>query len=453
MMKHIRKPIDYLNDSPIRVLIFVGLPLLFSTAVQVLTILATNGIHSAFIGDAIFSVTGYLGAIISFFATVVSGLASAAWILGARYFAMHSKSGIKSYMLTAILAILLVTVVCSVVSIAFCKPILHLLHVPADFWADAKLYYTMQAVSLLPSALASFFLLVLTGTSNSRQVLILNTFSFCAGLAATAITVVLLKWGILGASLSILLGALLQLVVYIPMLISRGYFPSVGLRATAHASRWSEVVKILRYVSIIWLQNFLCMAGYLVVSMRTNQYLSQEYVSVINVLLPIDNAFMVLSNAITVFCPQNYAVGKTKRLKDFLFLSISLGLAYSVVCIAAYVGLGKWYFGRLFDDPVIVANGAQFWLWYSLGFPFLSAVCTVRYYLDAVGLSRFALLSGVGELIGNLICATWVIPRIGNVGRSIAYPVGWMLAAVLLFAAYFGTRKKIYQFNTAITRE
>ena len=68
----------------------------------------------------------------------------------------------------------------------------------------------------------------------------------------------------------------------------------------------------------------------------------------------------------------------------------------------------------------------------------------VRFFFDAVGYSKLALLSGVGELIGHSICAFVLIPLFGSVGRSLAYTVGWFLAALFLVIAYVVFRKKIY---------
>ena len=65
-------------------------------------------------------------------------------------------------------------------------------------------------------------------------------------------------------------------------------------------------------------------------------------------------------------------------------------------------------------------------------------------FFDAVGLGKLSLLSGVGELLGNLVSAFLLIPRFGNIGRSISYPLGWFLAVLSLSIAYLYSRKKIY---------
>ena len=97
----------------------------------------------------------------------------------------------------------------------------------------------------------------------------------------------------------------------------------------------------------------------------------------------------------------------------------------------------------LFDDPVIIAYGVSYWFWQGLGQPFVSMMYTVRFFLDAVGQSKLALLSGVGELFGNLLCAFWVIPKFGHIGASFAQPFGWMLGAIWLTCAFVYVRKKV----------
>ena len=88
--------------------------------------------------------------------------------------------------------------------------------------------------------------------------------------------------------------------------------------------------------------------------------------------------------------------------------------------------------------------GVKHWFWYGTGFIPLGFIYTVRFFFDAVGMSKISLLSGLGELIGHLIAAFVLIPNLGNMGRSIANPVGWAVANVFLWSSYLLFRKRIY---------
>ena len=102
-------------------------------------------------------------------------------------------------------------------------------------------------------------------------------------------------------------------------------------------------------------------------------------------------------------------------------------------------------YGQEVNTPAIIANGAKYWFWFGLGQIFFAVVCNVRTFFESVGRSNIALLSGIGELLGNLLCALWIIPVFGNIGRSLAHTSGYFLAMLFLLIAYFFSRKRIYR--------
>ena len=198
------------------------------------------------------------------------------------------------------------------------------------------------------------------------------------------------------------------------------------------------------YGSLIISQTLLCSTSYLIVSVQANRYLTSDFISVLSVNLPLAGVFSALSSAVTVFCPRNYAAGNKSRLKQFFTLTTVIGVLYGVLCFLIYALLGQWYYGRLFDNPDIIAYGTRYWFWTGLSYPFLALIYTVRFFMDSVGRGKFSLLSGGGEFTGNLICALWLIPQFGNIGRILSYPLGWFLGGVALLIAYFFVQKKIY---------
>lgn len=438
------RPVDFLCDPPIQVFWVIVLPLLLVYFLQILTTALTNNLYSLFGGPDIFTVIGYVGTVLSFFTSIITGISSAAWIVIACNFARRDQPSMRQSLATAICAIALVTLSGTVLLLVFATPILSFVSIPSAIYSDAKNYYILYCLSYFPTALASFFLTVLNGISSSKKLFLINMFSVYSNAAVSVLMLGLFRLGIIGAALLPLCNALARLALYILLLRKDGLFSVSGLLQTARHLQWNEVGRIVRYGSVIALQNLLCSAGYLAVSVQSNRFLRADYISVLSISLPVSNALSALSAAITAFCPQNFAAKNKQRLKQFFLLATTAGVLYALVCCAVYTLLGQWYYGRLFDDPQIIAYGAEYWFWSGISYPFLSLIFTVRFFLDSVGQSRFSLLSGIGELTGNLLCAFWLIPQHGNIGRTLSYPLGWVLGGLLLLAAYFAVRKRIY---------
>jgi Na+-driven multidrug efflux pump len=202
---------------------------------------------------------------------------------------------------------------------------------------------------------------------------------------------------------------------------------------------------ILRYGLLLTLQSLLCNVGYVAVSIQTNRLLPLDYITVLSVSLPLTGVMSAFSAACAVFVPANHAAGQQKRNLAFLRLAAAGCTGYGVLCFLAFALLGKWYYSRLFDSAAVIAYGTDYWRIYGLGLIFVAIIFVVRIFLESVGLARLALVAGALELCGNLLCAFWIIPRFGVVGRSLSYPLGWLLAAVYLLLLCLCLRKQLFE--------
>lgn len=443
-MRNSASSVDYLHCSPLRALCSVCLPLVLVNVVLLLTSTLTNLLYSRYAGQTYFTVTGYLGVATSMFISVISSVYIAAWVKIAHQFALHDKHTITRAVQNALLAMLLACTGCTLLMVLFTQPILRAMSIPEQLHDRAQLYYLVYLIAYLPSALAAFFLTTVNGIGSAKRIFWVNILVLVTNLLAAALLLAVFRLSLVGAALCGALGAGMQLGFYWLLFRRDGYFRAPG----RFRPDWQLVGTILRYSVPIAVQSLLCTVGYLLVTLQTNRLLSSDYITVLNVSLPLTSVMSAVGSAILAFCPQNYGAGRADRLRRFLRLSIVCSVVYGVLCFLVYASIGSWYYGRLFTDAQIVAFGREYWFWQGLGFIFLALVYPIRYFFDSVGQSRLSLLSGLGELIGNAVCAFWLIPRYGNIGRSIAYPLGWATACVLLLIAFMLSRSRIYRHCT-----
>lgn len=436
------KNLDYLNDHPAKILAAICFPLILVNVVLAFTTMLTNELYSKFIGEEFFAVSGYLSAVTSSFSSIITSVMSAAWIKIAHHFLSSDKSSAEQNMCNSFVAIAIVEVVCAFFLVLFTNPILSVLSIPEAIYDSAKLYYIVYVIFYLPAPFAALFLTIVNGTSSSARLFWVNIVVILTNTFSGIFLLAILHGGIVGAALMPMFGALLQLAFYV-VLFKRSGFSLHFFKLMRHLD-WGKIKEIIAYGILIALQNLLCTSGYLIVTFQTNRYLPSEYISVLSVSLPLMGIISSVSSAIIAFCPPNHALGKKDRLRKFFIISTLCCFGYSVLCFLLYALLGNWYYGRLFKNEQIIAYGSRYWLYYGFGHLFLALVSPLRTFLDSVGLSKLSLLSGIGELLGNLICAFWLIPCFGCVGRSVSNPLGWFLAACLLSIAYVGARKKIF---------
>ncbi len=439
---HSAKTIQYHTDSPAKILFAICFPLVLVNVVLAVTTTWTNQLYSQFVGPDAFSVTGYLSTATTAFSGILSSIVSAAWIKTAHAFAQRDKQNASRQIGNGFLAITIVDVALAVLLLLFADPILTVLHIPEAIGTQAKIYFVLFILSYLPAAIAALFLTIANGTSSSSGIFWINIVIVALNFAAAVILLVCFRLGMVGLSLAAALGAVFQIVFDIFLFRRRGF--SLSLRGLFGSIQWSAVWGIIRYGLLIALQSLLCTAGYLLVTYQTNRFLSLEYISVLNVSQPLTGIMSAVNSACLAFSPQNSRPAQRGRLKKFFRLATIFCCSYGVFCFLLYLFLGRWYYGRLFADDAIIAHGIRYWFWYGLGHICLAVAYSIRSFLDSVGLSKLSLLSGIGELLGNLLCAFWLIPCFGTIGRNLAYPIGWFIAAVLLTIAFLRHRKQLF---------
>lgn len=440
-MRSSEKAVDYLYVSPFRALCTICLPLILVNVVLLFTTTITNTLYSRYAGQVYFTVTGYIGTVITLCSNIVGSVYIAGWVRIAPRFAVGDKASITKSLQSALVAMALAAAGLGCLFLLFTHPILQALHVPEEIYGSTQLYYGLYLASYLPSSLAAFFLTTVNGTGSGKRIFWVNILVILSNLASAWLLLAVFRLKFIGAALCAALGACIQLGFYFVLFRRDGYFRTEH----GHCPDWALVLSILRRSIPIALQSLLCTLGYLLVTLQTNRLLTSEYITVLNVSLPLTGVLSAVGSAILAFCPQNYSGGNPERLRRFLRLAVGCSILYGILCFLIYGLLGQWYYGRLFEDGQIVMLGSQYWFWQGIGYLFLALIYPIRYFFDSVGMSRLSLLSGVGEFLGNGVCALLLIPRFGNIGRSLAYPLGWAMACCLLMIAYFVNRRKIYQ--------
>ena len=67
----------------------------------------------------------------------------------------------------------------------------------------------------------------------------------------------------------------------------------------------------------------------------------------------------------------------------------------------------------------------------------------IRYMIQGMGFSTFAILSGVFEMIARTLMGIFIVPVFGFTGACFASPLAWIMADIFLVPAYFYVKRKL----------
>lgn len=162
------------------------------------------------------------------------------------------------------------------------------------------------------------------------------------------------------------------------------------------------------------------------------------------------NAFIqcpleALGQTMAPYAGQNMGAEKYDRIGKGLKSAVGMGFAVSVLCFVLAIFFGKQLTMLFVDasETTIISYSYQFLLYCTGGYCLLTLVNTVRFTIQGMGFSVFAILSGIMEMIARILAATVVVQMIGFAGTCLAHPMAWLFADVFLIPAFFWCRKKV----------
>lgn len=142
---------------------------------------------------------------------------------------------------------------------------------------------------------------------------------------------------------------------------------------------------------------------------------------------------------------QNVGAGKLDRVRVGARYANIIGFVYS---LAAFVIL--FFFGKsialLFVDAGETVILDQSWMYLvgnSLFFIPLVLVNVLRFSIQGMGYSKFAILAGVCEMVGRSVVGFCLVPIFGYPVVCIGSPVAWICADLFLVPAFHSCLRKL----------
>ncbi len=152
-----------------------------------------------------------------------------------------------------------------------------------------------------------------------------------------------------------------------------------------------------------------------------------------------------LGVAMATYMGQNVGAKKMERLNPGIKVAHFYGFIYSLIAMSVV-----WVFGEklllLFIQPSeigIIGDAMTLLKINSVAYPLLVIVNVVRFSIQGMGFSTFAMLAGLMEMIARTLGAVLLIPAFGFLGACFGNALAWIFADIFLIPAYFYTKKKI----------
>jgi len=432
------------QGSPARLISGFALPLLAGMLFQQMYHIVDTMIVGRFLGVEALAGVGATGSIDFLVLGFCMGMCAGFAIPVAQRFGAGEESRMREYAANGAWLCVALGAVLSVLTVVFCRDILTAMDTPQDCFEEAYEYIVVAFAGIPFLLLYNLLSGYLRALGDSKTPLFFLVFSSVLNIVLDLVFILIFRMGVFGASLASVLsqgvsGLLCLLWIWkkVPLL---------------HISRreWRANTQRMRMLCAcgipMGLQYAITAFGTVVMQVAVNS-LGTIAVAAVTAALRVLNflavPFEALGTTMATYSAQNVGAGKHDRLNRGLLAAASMGCAYALFAFAV-----AWCFGRELVQLMITDAGeellgfAQIYLIAETAcYPLLTLVPAVRYTIQGMGFSGFAMIAGVMEMVARCIVAVALVPHLGFLGVALGSPMAWLFADVFLIPAYFHFRK------------
>lgn len=436
---------DMTSGSPMKLILGFLIPMLFGLLFQQFYNMMDTIIVGKYLGVNALASVGSTGSvnfmIIGFCIGVCSGFA----IPVAQKFGERNESAMRKFVansgwLAAAFAIVMTVVVC-----VFCRQILEWMRTPEDIIDGAYSYIFVIFLGIPVIYLYNLLSGIIRSLGDSTTPLYFLLISSVLNIILDLFTIIVLKMGVAGAAWATVISQAVSGILC--LLYMRKKFTMLKMQG----EEWKPdryAMRTLCGMGIpMGLQYSITAIGSVILQTAVNSLGSVAVASVTagsKISMFFCCPFDAMGATMATYGGQNVGAKKLDRIDQGMKSCVILGAAYSVLALIVLYFFSD-IVALLFVDAgetQILGNTRQF-LMTNVAFYFpLALVNIVRFMIQGLGYSKFAIIAGVCEMAARCLVA-FLVGVFGYNAVCFANPLAWIAADIFLIPAYLYVMKRL----------
>ena len=443
---------DMTSGSPMKLILGFSVPLLFGFLFQQFYNLVDTLIVGRFLGVDALAAVGSTGSlnflIIGFCMGVCNGFA----IPLAHRFGAGDYKAMRAFMMNAVYLAVIFAAVMTVFTVAFCRPILQLMQTPENIIDDAYTYIVIIFAGIPATYLYNLVSGVIRSMGDSKTPLLFLALAAFVNIGLDLLLIIVFPMGVAGAALATVISQAfsgIACVIYSKRRfeilhtdeeerkVNKGYMKTLCGMGVPMGLQYS----ITAIGSVILQSAVNTLGSNAVASMTAGSKIGMFF------CCPYD----ALGSTMATYGGQNVGAKKLDRVKEGLKAASLIGIIYSVIAFVILFFGGK-YIALLFmdaDQTEIIGRVAMFLIGNSMFYIPLTFVNVVRFTIQGMGFSTFAILAGVCEMAARSLVGFCLVPVFGFLPACFASPLAWIFADAFLIPAFHCMKKLKVLFGEA----
>lgn len=437
---------DMTNGSPSKHILGFAVPMLFGMLFQQFYNLVDTIIVGKTLGVEALAGVGATGSINFMIIGFCMGVCNGFVIPVAQCFGAKKPADLRKYVFNGYICSVVFAIVLTLASVIFCRRILIVMNTPADIIDHAYNYIVVIFIGIPTVFLYNMVSGVIRSLGDSKTPVVFLVLSSIINVVLDFFLILVCKMGVAGAGWATVTS---QLVSGLTCLIYmyKKYDILKGDKSERVLDR-RFITNLCMNGIPMGLQYSITAIGSTILQAAVNT-LGSTYVAAMTAGSKMFNftccPFDALGSTMATYAGQNVGAAKIKRLGQGVRSAMIIGSVYSVLSLIALYFTTD-YIALLFvnaSETTIIALTRQFILASACFYIPLTGVNVVRFCIQGMGFSVFAISAGILEMIGRAFAAIILIPSIGFMGACLASPIAWIAADAFLFPAFIHCAKKL----------
>ncbi len=437
---------DLTIGNPMKLITGFALSLFWGMLFQQLYNIIDTAIVSWFIGKEAYTGVGTTGAINFLIMGFCMGVCNGFAIPVAQRFGARDFKSMRRFVSHAIILSAIFAVVMTFFVSIFCRQILVAMNTPEDVLEYAYRYIIVIFLGIPVTYMYNLLSGIIRALGDSKHPVQFLIIASIINIGLDLVFIIPLHMGITGAALATVISQGISGVMCLVFIIKK--IELLHLKKEDWQPDHSHFVILLNMGVPMGLQYSITAIGSVILQTAINS-LGTDAAAAVTTAQKVGMFFCIpfdaLGSTMATYGGQNVGAKQLEHLQEGLVAAVKLGCGYAILAF-----LVLYFFGRDFalifldaQDAACLDNAHLYLIVNAAFYIPLALVNIVRFLIQGMGFSMFAVLAGVMEMIGRTLVAMVLVPIFGFPAICFASPIAWVLADAFLVPAYISVKNKL----------
>lgn len=437
---------DMTVGSPMKLILGFSIPLLFGFLFQQFYSVVDTVIVGRFLGMEALAGVGATGSVNFMIVGFCMGVCSGFAIPVAHKFGAKDYSGMRQVIANCVWLSVLFAVVMTVTVSLLCGRILTWMNTPEDIFQNSCRYILIIFLGIPATYLYNMLSGIIRSMGDSKTPLAFLALSSFMNIGLDLLCILVFRMGVAGAAAATIVSQLVSGVLCLFYMMKK--FEVLHISKEEWKINTGHMKMLCSMGIPMGLQYSITAIGSVILQTAVNGLGSLAVASVTaanKVSMFFCCAYDAMGSTMATYGGQNVGAKKLDRIGKGLKDCIVLGTFYALSAFAVLYFFGDNLAALFVDgeESQMLANARLFLIINGSFYIPLALVNIIRYLIQGMGFSTFAILAGVFEMAARALAGLVLVPKFGFIGACFASPLAWIFADAFLIPAYIHVKHKL----------